>query len=73
MNHLNNYKLSAYIYIYMCVCMYIYICIYHLYAIACHSYTSRKIGVHTARLKRIKRYACSKNSDAGPASADVAC
>lgn len=53
MNHLNNYKLSAYIYIYVCV--YVYICIYHLYAIACHSYTSRKIGVHTARLKRIKR------------------
>lgn len=34
-----------------------YVCIDHLYAIACHSYTSRKIGVHTARLKRIKRYA----------------
>lgn len=46
MNHLNNYKLSLYIY------MYIYIT---LYAIACHSYTSRKISVHTASLKRIKK------------------
>lgn len=36
---------------------------YHLYAIACHSYTSRKISVHTAGLKRIKRYVCFKNSD----------
>lgn len=41
--------------------MYIYI--YHLYAIACHSYTSRKISIHTAGLKRIKRYVCFKNSD----------
>lgn len=44
-----------------------------LYAIACHSYTSRKISIHTASLKRIKRYVCFKNSDVRPASADVVC
>lgn len=44
---------------------YIYIT---LYAIACHSHTSRKIRVYTARLKVIKRCACFKNSEVGPAS-----
>lgn len=38
-----------------------------LYAIACHSYTSRKIRVYTARLKIIKRCVCFKNSEVGPA------
>lgn len=53
--HLYNYNLSLYIYI-------------TLYAIACHSHTSRKIRVYTARLKVIKRCACFKNSEVGPAS-----
>lgn len=45
----------------------LYIYIFTLYAISCLSYTSTKISVHTARLKRIKRCVCFTNSDVGPA------